>query len=221
MATNSAANIKTAVSGTVLQGQGIGTANSFSTATYPSASLATGNVLTDNGTNFVSSAPAFKLIQTQTVTAVSQVDFTTGFGSYTNLFISVNLCPQTSGSAIGMKQSLDSGATWTTNFSWGLNYFVYNATATTNVSNNASTPMQLTDASTNNGGFPATSFINIRNFNTGYVLTAMFDSTFVDAAISGYRRAVGFGSGGSTVNALRFQATAGTVTGVISVYGLS
>ncbi len=212
-----------AASGKVLQGAGVGVAPTYSTATYPVTAGTSGNVLTSNGTNFVSTAAtsSYTLIQTQTVTAQSQVDFTSGFGSYTNLFVSLNLTPQTNGASIGMKQSIDAGATWATNFTWGLNYFVYNATATSNVSNNASTPMQFTDTVTSNGGFPVTAFINIRNFNTAYVFTAMFDSTFVDPAITNYRRGVGFGSGGANINALRFMASAGTVTGVISVYGIS
>lgn len=57
MVTNNAANIKTGASGTILQGQGVGTALDFSTATYPSTAGTSGNVLTSNGTNWSSSAP--------------------------------------------------------------------------------------------------------------------------------------------------------------------
>jgi hypothetical protein len=59
MVTNSSSNIKTAASGKVLQGQGVGVANDFSTATYPSASGGTGKILYDNGTNFIESTPTF------------------------------------------------------------------------------------------------------------------------------------------------------------------
>lgn len=54
MATNSSSNITTAASGKVLQGQGVGVANAFSTATYPSTAGTTGNFMVSNGTNFVS-----------------------------------------------------------------------------------------------------------------------------------------------------------------------
>lgn len=53
MATNSPANIATAASGTVLQGQGVGTANAFSTATYP-ATTTVSQVLYSSATNVVS-----------------------------------------------------------------------------------------------------------------------------------------------------------------------
>jgi len=59
MATNNAKNQPTAASRKVLQGQGIGTASAFSTATYPSTSAGTGKILYDNGTNFVTSTPTF------------------------------------------------------------------------------------------------------------------------------------------------------------------
>ena len=58
MATNGAQNIPTGVSGTVLQGQGVGTTSAFSTATYPSTAGTSGNVLTSDGTNWNSGAPA-------------------------------------------------------------------------------------------------------------------------------------------------------------------
>jgi hypothetical protein len=59
MATNNSTNEPTAASGKVLQGQGVGTASAFSTATYPSSSGGSGKILYDNGTNFVESTPTF------------------------------------------------------------------------------------------------------------------------------------------------------------------
>lgn len=53
MATNNAANNKTAASGTVLQGQGVGTASDFSTATYP-ATTTINQVLYSSSANAVS-----------------------------------------------------------------------------------------------------------------------------------------------------------------------
>jgi hypothetical protein len=50
MATNNAVNEPTAASGTVLQGQGVGTASAFSTSTYPSTN-ATGDLIYGSTTN--------------------------------------------------------------------------------------------------------------------------------------------------------------------------
>lgn len=59
MATNSATNTKTAATGKVLQGQGVGVANDFSTATYPSTATGTGKVLRADGTNWAASTATY------------------------------------------------------------------------------------------------------------------------------------------------------------------
>src|SRR3989304_6138523 len=59
MVTNNAANNKTGASGTVLQGQGVGTTSDFSTATFPSTATGTGKVLIADGTNWVASTPTY------------------------------------------------------------------------------------------------------------------------------------------------------------------
>lgn len=59
MVTNNAGNIPTGASGTVLQGQGVGTAPAFSTPTYPSASGSAGKILISDGTNNIYSTPTY------------------------------------------------------------------------------------------------------------------------------------------------------------------
>lgn len=59
MTTNNAGNNKTGASGTVLQGQGVGTAADFSTATYPSTATGTGTILRANGTNWVATTATY------------------------------------------------------------------------------------------------------------------------------------------------------------------
>ncbi len=59
MVTNSPGNIKTAATGKILQGQGVGTANDFSTATYPSIATGTGKILRADGTNWVASTATY------------------------------------------------------------------------------------------------------------------------------------------------------------------
>jgi len=58
MVTQNSANNKTGAAGKVLQGQGVGTASDFSTATYPSTAGTSGYVLTSDGTNWLSSPAA-------------------------------------------------------------------------------------------------------------------------------------------------------------------
>lgn len=59
MVTNNAINEGTAASGKILQGQGVGTASAFSTATYPSTATGTGKILIADGTNWVASTPTY------------------------------------------------------------------------------------------------------------------------------------------------------------------
>ncbi len=59
MATNSSSNITTAATGTILQGAGVGTANTFSTATYPATATGTGKILRADGTNWAASTATY------------------------------------------------------------------------------------------------------------------------------------------------------------------
>jgi len=59
MVTNSATNTPTGASGTVLQGQGVGTASAFSTATFPSTATGTGTILRADGTNWVATTSTY------------------------------------------------------------------------------------------------------------------------------------------------------------------
>jgi len=59
MVTNNSKNQATGASGKVMQGQGVGTAASFSTATYPSTATGTGKILRADGTNWVASTATY------------------------------------------------------------------------------------------------------------------------------------------------------------------
>lgn len=59
MVTNNAANNPTGASGKVLQGQGVGTASNFSTATYPATATGTGTILRADGTNWVATTATY------------------------------------------------------------------------------------------------------------------------------------------------------------------
>jgi hypothetical protein len=59
MATNGSQNIATAVTGKILQGAGVGTAPTFSTATYPSTASSAGKILRADGTNIVATTATY------------------------------------------------------------------------------------------------------------------------------------------------------------------
>src|SRR5689334_610710 len=78
MATNSPANIPTAASGKVLQGQGVGTANDFSTATYPSTATGTGTILRADGTNWAATSATYPTTTTANQLLYSSATNTVG-----------------------------------------------------------------------------------------------------------------------------------------------
>jgi len=59
MVSNNSKNQPTGASGKVMQGQGVGTASSLSTATYPSTATGTGKILRADGTNWVASTATY------------------------------------------------------------------------------------------------------------------------------------------------------------------
>jgi hypothetical protein len=59
MVTNNSCDIPTGASGTVLQGQGIGSGFAFSTATYPAIATGTGTLLRADGTNWVATTSTY------------------------------------------------------------------------------------------------------------------------------------------------------------------
>lgn len=80
MVTNNTSNEPTAASGKLLQGQGIGAASNFSTATYPSTATSTGTILRADGTNWVATTATYpttttsqQILYSSAANAVSQI----------------------------------------------------------------------------------------------------------------------------------------------------
>lgn len=83
------ANVGTAATGKILQGAGIGAPPSYSTATYPSTAGTAGNLMTSDGTNWVSQAPVGgSTVAFYSYTSTSQLNVLGGAapGPYTILF---------------------------------------------------------------------------------------------------------------------------------------
>jgi len=133
MATNSAANIPTGVSGTVLQGGGVGTVSAFSTATYPAASGGTGKILYDNGTNFVESVPTFPASASATARTIVVSDGTNWVASTETYAV-----PGSSGNVL-----TSNGTNWTSAAAAGGVSFVQLNISSANFKTLFTTPLQL------------------------------------------------------------------------------
>ncbi len=166
MPTNNSSNTPTGISGTILQGQGIGVASNFSTATYPSSATNTGtilradgtnwspttatypntaghagNVLTSNGTNWGSTPFGWVLIQSQTASASTNLSFTSGITSAYNNYVLVcsNMSVATFGVSIVIQISTNGGSSYiSTNYQSGTNYQVYNSSTRSNIQGSSS-----------------------------------------------------------------------------------
>jgi len=68
MVTQNSANNKTEATGKLMQGQGVGTASDYSTATYPATATGTGTILRADGTNWVATTATYP-----TSTTINQV----------------------------------------------------------------------------------------------------------------------------------------------------
>lgn len=135
MATNNAVNEPTAASGTVLQGQGVGTISAYSTATYPSASVGSGKVLYDNGTNFVTSTPTFPTSASATNRKIIVSD-----GTNWNASTETWAVPGSSGNIL-----TSDGTNWTSASpaSAGIVQMVTGTLTNSQIKNLATTPVQI------------------------------------------------------------------------------
>lgn len=224
MATNNSININTGISGTVLQGTGVGSAPVFSTATYPSTAGTSGNVLTSDGTNFSSSQPPWFLIQQQSASAVASVTFINiGAASYSVYLLTFrSLIPATDGATLRMQMSNDNGGTWiTSSYLSGINTAPYNSTTWTNTNSTADFILTgpLDNGNSNSTGH---GWVNIFLVpaNLPHIAGNVTQFNNTDATVS---MGIITGRGGSTgMNAIKLLMSSGNITnGKFSLYALA
>lgn len=247
MVTQNSSNNKTGASGTVLQGQGVGTASDFSTATYPSTATGTGkilradgtnwvattatfpdtagtsgNVLTSNGTNWSSSAaPAgpFIFVATQSASTSASISFT-GLGTYpTLLVIFRSVWAATATANLTMVVSSDNGSNYANSgYQASVNYSAYNLTTLVNINSTSVYPLSGPCAANTN----VSGQIFITGTGTGDVNVVNGQVCYPDSTLA--VRAFGTIGGSNTttgVNAIRFLMSSGNLTiGTFDVYGL-
>lgn len=95
MVTNNSANIPTGASGTVLQGGGVGSNSTFSTATYPSTATGTGTILRADGTNWSATTATYP-----TTTTANQVLYSSAANTISGLTSANNGVLATNGSGV-------------------------------------------------------------------------------------------------------------------------
>jgi hypothetical protein len=200
------------------------------TATFSTANGTSGQVLTANGT---SSQPTFQaassvgasliLLQSQTASSSTSLDFTTGtnlYGQILVVFYGVN--GATAGATLNMRISNNAGSTYVaTGYQSGCNVAAYNTGTWTNT--NSTTAFLLTGGIKNtDGNSTANGKILIGNANIGAKCFISGTSTYQDNSSSNATMVnVGGQAGDTGANAFRFLMSSGNIAqGVISLYGI-
>jgi hypothetical protein len=182
----------------------------------------TGNVLTSNGTTWVSSAPAasYELIATVTASGASTVDFTglsSGYIAYqlfvSGLFASAGTTTLTARTSSNNGVSYDSGAS-----DYIRNYVLVNSAATVSGVSATGSSITLGIIGTSTYG----QNLSLTLVNSGVSRPAAMEWTLGNFISTGTQyRGVGFRDSTTAINAFRITGSGGaTLTGTFKLYGI-
>lgn len=168
------------------------------------------NQLVAQGTSGVS------LLQTQNVTSVATVDFTSGFFDFTGceyLFVVHGMVPATNAATLGIRISTDGGATWkagVTDYFWDLNTLSSAASNTPTAAEGATTLM-VTGALSNNVGCALTGEVKCFAPWQGQLSNFTWQLGAYDLTHNYSFTGTGFYNSGTAFNGVRFIYSAGNV----------
>jgi hypothetical protein len=160
------------------------------------------------------------LIQSQTVSNVASVTFTSGLNSYGVILITITNCLTATGSPnINMDFSADGGSTY---FNSGLfcaiNTHTYSSTTLTNTNSSSTAPIGVTVL----GNSVYSGEIWMRGLNNGSATIGYGGSAnWFDGTNIQFGDIFGETGGNVGTNALKFSAASGNISGTFTIYGLS
>ena len=226
-ASNAITSVGPGTAGQVLQSGGASANPSYSTATYPSTAGTAGNILTSNGTNFVSSSASsvgssLTLLQTQTASNSASIVFTSKISAtYLNyLLVWSNVVPVTSGANLSMQLSTDNGGTYlSTNYQSGTTTNTYNSTTLANNNSTNSITLSNSMGSTTNFGCSGNLIMYPSQTAIGFMMTgqctSLSNNTLQNNVLFAFNSS-------TTVNAFKIDMSSGNInTGTFSLYGIS
>lgn len=225
-ASNAISSIGPGTAGQVLQSAGNAANPAYSTATYPATAGTSGNVISSNGTNFVSSTPSsiggsLTLLATTTAASSASITFSSSLITSTYrvyLLIWSRMVAQTNGTTLQLTFSTDNGSSYlASGYQGTCTVFSWNSATVNNNNTTAYCPMTQ-----------ATGFSNTTEAS-GYIY-------LYDLAISGATTVLGmltensnvYGITGcgltsaNTVNNIKIASSSGNLaSGTIALYGVS
>lgn len=213
-------------SGQVLQSGGASADPVYSTATYPATASTSGNILTSDGTNIVSTAPvtagaAWVKIQGQTPSGSSGITFTSGItATYNTYILSYENVTVAGALNLVIQISTNAGVSYiSTNYQSGINNAPYNSSTLTNT--NTATGFWITAFSANT--VSANGIIYLRNMTSGSGIVAChaFNEKYNSAGTASMEINAGaYTTAATTVNALQVVPSASTFSGTFTLYGM-
>jgi hypothetical protein len=164
---------------------------------------------------------------TQTGSAVSSIDFTSGIDATFNeyLFVLSGILPGTNATSLVGQISTDGGATWKAG---GTDYFLVlntlssagGAATNTPVGVNGTTNMVFASSLSNNTGCVLGGEVRLFTPSSGTLNPVSFALTARDLTNINLFTGSGGYNAGTPANGFRFKMSAGTMSGTISLYGM-
>lgn len=249
MVTNNCINIPTGASGTILQGQGVGSAPAFSTATYPStassagkilradgtnwaASTATypntagtsGNILTSDGTNWNSQSPAGQgaslvFLQSQTASASASITFTSTYITATYNNYILMISNYVGSAGVDVEMTVSTNNGSTYVNSGYQAGLSYQAYNATSFTNDASTTYFIIQRNSAANTVPCSCFVHLSNVTNGNDMSISGHGSIYNSGAA-YAIISGQVTTGS-VNNIKIAPFSGTITtGTFTLYGV-
>lgn len=182
-----------------------------------------GNVLTSNGTTWVSQAPTaatttYELISTSNASGASTVDFTGLSTTYMAYVVEASGIYLSSTTTFFARTSSNNGSSWDSGATdYGYSTISVDTGSTVGGSSAQSSAISLGSISTSTYG----NYFTLRLINAGVSRPAAIDATTgIAVPVGQHTRTVGFRSTTTAVNGLRLYPSTGTVTGTFKLYGV-
>lgn len=229
-ASNAISSVGPGSAGQILRSGGNAANPAYSTATYPSTAGTSGNVLTSDGTNWNSSAPAIPtggrtLISSQTASASTSILFTSGITGYQYYQIEwYEIVAATNATQIQLQISTDGGSTYiATNYTNG--GVVGDSTPQVVTSSAITTAVALSGTILSNTAYGMNGFVECYGLtNTALRKNFIVTSNYVTSTgtLSSTMRSTCWSTTTAAVNAIKFFITGSNITsGTVRLFGIS
>lgn len=205
-------------------------ANSGTATGFLPAAGTSGNVLTSDGTNWASTAPAgggaWNLIASTSISSVSTVDFTSGISStYVNyVLVGSDVILNTPG-GISVRLSSDGGSSWYSSSNYDYTNRTYSAASTIGAVTASANQFDITASVEAGNGLPTCFVVEFWNLSQSATHKAIHSRTHTIKSSGQSQGSMSWGSfkANNAINGIQVLADGGAptlVSGRITLYGI-